>query len=154
MIHRLAGRLFHLIVLLLQHLCLAVDPSKEFILNWCSSLCWHLLLLILLFASLLQLCYVWKVTLSFCRRQKASNIKHDNGRASLRNNTQNIKATLKSFPHTFLMFLRSFHARITKTLEENIMLNLSSSFVIKRKISSGAKASKDPYTMSKICWGK
>lgn len=31
MIHCLAGRLFHFMILLLQRLCLAVDPLEEFI---------------------------------------------------------------------------------------------------------------------------
>lgn len=77
----------------------------------------------------LQLCYVWKVTLSFCHRQMASNVKHDNGGASLRNNAPKIKAQLKSFPHMLLMFFKKFHARITKGFRMNIRFNLSSSFV-------------------------
>lgn len=45
MIHHQRGGFCCLMALLSLHRCLTADPWREFTLNWCSSLCWHLLYL-------------------------------------------------------------------------------------------------------------
>lgn len=105
MIHSLAAILFRLMVLLSQHLCLTVDPLEEFILNWCSSLCWHWLYLCCLshLSNNVHLCFASDtfIRLSLNLFKNLANC----SMAAPPNNALNIKAELKEgFQHRLVMF--------------------------------------------------
>lgn len=141
MIHRLAGRLFflsfffiNLMVLLSQHLCLTVDPSREFILKRCRSLCWHLLCLMMLFASTLcvHLCFASDTLIPL-----SSNLFAQCSRTALPNNALNIKAKLqkkkkeeKKVSHTCFWCWQTFYVGITGGQRRGKNINLIFFFLL------------------------
>lgn len=148
-------------VLLSRHLCLTVDPSEEFILNWCSSL-WHLLKLCCCLPPLskhVPVCYA-RDTSKFPFSWKLFKNSAGCSRSVLPNNALNIKAKLKNyFPRTLFMLTESScrnYQPDKKFGKENINFILPSFFFFvffwrEWKISHVAKARKGPVQLSKTC---
>lgn len=159
MIHRLVGRLFHLMVLLSQHLRLSVDPSEEFILNWCSSLCWHLLMTRLF--PLSHHVHLWFASDTFILL--SSNLVKDSSqciRPPLPNNAINIKvetfkkASCKVFDVDMIFMWEYRQTKEFGNLWERKAINLIFPlFWWEWKISHGAKLAKAQSKCPRIAYG-